>query len=306
MARMVMKRLLVLPIALLAAHFFGYFYAYPGPVIPGQRVEPLVPNYLAYLQNAARLDFGTFPGGIETITERVSRSLAASFGLLALALFFSVILGVLLGVRAARANPAGVARWMAPFSTLGLAMPGFYLGSLFIVAGIYYAILGGPDAKVPLPLQGFGWDLHLVLPVLVLMFRPVVQISQVTADLLANEFDKQYVTAARSLGFTWQAIRGHHAFRNGLAGIIVAIAVSARLLVGELIVVEWLFAWPGLGRLLILVLVPNRSFVAESYLFSNPPLVGAILALLAAFFLLVDLVSAVLVQSVDARLREAS
>ena len=312
MARFLLQRLLILLIALFAAHLAGFAYAYPGgnPFEPARGpVEPLVPMYTAYLEKVfAEGTLGTFPDSTETVGARLVMSLVASLGLLAAATVLSIFVGMGLGFLAARSNPPGVARWMVPFTTFGLAMPSFYLGSLLIVGGIYYAILGGPDAEIPLPLQGFGWDSHLVLPVLVLMFRPTVQIAQVTADLLAGELGKQYVIAARSLGYDDRRIRLKLALCNTIVPVLVTITNSFRLMIGELILVEFLFAWPGLGRLLVLVLIPERSFLAfgaGSYLFNHPPLVAAIAAIFAALFLLGNLFAAGLSRALDPRLRES-
>jgi peptide/nickel transport system permease protein len=140
------------------------------------------------------------------------------------------------------------------------------------------------------------------------MARPTVQIAQVTAGLLADELGKQYVLAARSVGHTWRAIRWKHALRNILATVILTIAAGVRLLAGELIVVEWLFDWPGLGNLLAQTLIPSGIVatrgVAERVLFLNPPVVAMVLTVFAAVFLLSDLVASVLIKVLDPRLRE--
>jgi peptide/nickel transport system permease protein len=159
-----------------------------------------------------------------------------------------------------------------------------------------------------LPLTGFGWDSHLIMPALVLMARPTVQIAQATAGLLSDELGKQYVVAARSFGHSWRAIRQRHALFNILAPIVLLMAASVRLLVGELIVVEWFFQWPGLGNLLAQTLIPSgvavgRSLGEES-LFLDPPVVAAVLAVFTALFLLTDLVASVLVRVIDPRLRD--
>jgi len=75
-------------------------------------------------------------------------------------------------------------------------MPSFYIGSLLIFVSVYYVIRSSPGTDPPFPLDGFGWDKHLVLPVLALMARPTVQLAQVTAGLLSEELRKQYVIAA--------------------------------------------------------------------------------------------------------------
>ena len=91
-------------------------------------------------------------------------------------------------------------------------MPSFYIGSLLIMATLAY-LIWGPQGAV-LPVQGFGWDLHLVLPALVLAARAAAQIAQMSSALLVAELDKTYVVAARSVGQPWRAIRGRHALRN--------------------------------------------------------------------------------------------
>ena len=91
-------------------------------------------------------------------------------------------------------------------------MPSFYIGSLLIIGLVLYVIWRGTD--MPLPLSGFGWDVHLVLPVLALMARPTFQLAQVTSGVLSAELGKQYVIAGRSMGRTWRSIRVHFALKN--------------------------------------------------------------------------------------------
>jgi ABC-type dipeptide/oligopeptide/nickel transport system permease component len=149
------------------------------------------------------------------------------------------------------------------------------------------------------------------MPVLVLSIRPTVQLALLTAGLLVEEFNQQYVTAARSLGHTWRQIRLKVAFRNVYAPIILTVAGSLRLLVGELIVVEWLFDWPGIGRLLAETLIPSGQAFnqgggsTETGLFLAPAVVAAILVVFAALFMLTDMVVSLLAQASDPRLRES-
>jgi peptide/nickel transport system permease protein len=185
-----------------------------------------------------------------------------------------------------------------------MALPSFFLGALLIAASIALMASSGLDAESLLPFHGFGLDRHLVLPVLVLMIRPAVYIARMTANLLAGESGKQYVVAAKSVGNDWRAIRRRHMLRNVVAPVILTMAGSARLLAAELIVVEWLFGWPGIGRLLAWTLIPPRltnEVVAPVFL--NPPLVATLFTVYAALFLSVDLAAVFLVQVFDPRLR---
>ena len=283
MTRFILRRLAIIPVVLLLANFFGYAYAHLVLPIRASRIpylaalpssEPLLPAYAAYLQGALRLEFGMLPGGEGAIPTAISSATSASLGLLALALALSVVAGLLLGLRAVRLESGGVSRWLTLVSTVGLAMPSFYIGSLLIMAMFSYVLERSIGA--PFPMQGFGWDRHLVLPTLALMARPTVQIAQVTAGLLEGELGKRYVLAARSVGHPWRMIRRRHALRNILAPVILTIAGSVRLLMGELILVEWLFKWPGLGMLFALALflgrvVQRRARRCSSTLRSWPP-----------------------------------
>jgi len=311
MTRFVLRRLAIIPIALLLANFFGYAYAHLVLPIRASRIpylfasvpsgEPLLPAYTGYLQGALRLEFGTLPGEEETIATAISKASSASLGLLALGLALSVLAGLALGLRAVQSESRGVSRWLTLLSTVGLAMPSFYIGSLLITAMFVYVLKRSVGA--PFPLQGFGWDRHLVLPTLALMARPTVQIAQVTAGLLLDQLGRRYILAARSVGLPWRAIHQRHALRPILAPVILTIAGSFRLLMGELILVEWLFDWPGLGRLFALALVPGARGMGMSPLFLNPPVVATVLTAFATLFLVTDLVAAILVRVVDPRLR---
>jgi peptide/nickel transport system permease protein len=148
--------------------------------------------------------------------------------------------------------------------------------------------------------------LHLVLPVLVLAARPTAQIAQVTASLLSGELDKMYVVAARSVGVPWRTIRRRHALRNIVAPVSIAFFGALRLMVGELILVEWIFSWPGLGRLLAFTLLGPRSMESPRAIFLHAPTLALTLVLLAALFLVVDLVTGLAARAADPRLRSAT
>lgn len=321
MTRFIFRRLAVFPFAILLVHFLGFAYAhlirplraFRNPFLASTtQSEPLLPTYLAYLRTALDGELGIMsnpwgPGALP-IQDAILQASLASLGLLAIALLLSVLVGTAFGWSAARAEPPSIARWLTSVSTVGMAMPTFFVGSLFFAFWFLYVLWGGPGT-IPLPLTGFGWDSHLIVPTLVLMARPTVQIAQVTAGLLADELGKQYVTAARSVGYTWRRIRHRNAMRNIIAAVILTVAGSVRLLVGELIVVEWLFGWPGLGNLLAQTLIPSGVISSrasiEHPLYLDPPVVAAVLAIFATVFLLTDLIASVLAKHFDPRLREA-
>lgn len=316
--RFFLYRLTIIPFALLAVNFFGYAFAHityqiqQSQTIYGSSLDeivPLWPAYIGYFQNVLRGDFGMMPsGGSQSIIDALKPASAASLGLVLITFSLSIVLGLSLGLAAVRVTSTRPAGWLTLVVTIGLAMPSFYIGTL-LVSLVLMAVMG-KDADSLLPVAGFGWDQHLVLPVLALVIRPTMQIAQVTGSLLSSELHKRYVVAARSFGHTWRAIRWDKALRNVLAPIFLAIASSFRLLAAELLLVEWLFNWPGLGRLLVQALVPPRvstigGLVDQTVFFLNPPLVAALLVVFAFLFLLADTLASGLARVVDPRISQA-
>lgn len=320
LTRFILRRLLILPIALLVINFVAFSYAYLAQRVQqtqnpfGSDVDisvPILTLYRAYLSNLLSGDWGQMPlvgSAAQAVRTTVLDAAGASLVLLAVAFLLSVAIGLPLGMAAVRANPPKLARWLPPVTSSGLAAPSFFVGALGITLVLALYLRGGPDASPILPLTGFGLDLHLVLPVLALALRPAMQIAQTTAGVLVDELGKQHVVAARSLGIPLRAIRWRHALRNVLPAVILVIAAALRLMIGELILVEWLFGWPGLGRLLASALLPPNvasigGLTGATRNFLLPELVAAILTLFGLAFLLADLISSLAAYAIDPRLR---
>ncbi|HEX8683731.1 MAG TPA: ABC transporter permease [Ardenticatenaceae bacterium] len=309
--RLSLRRLAAVPALLLLANAFGYLYASLARWVRASDassfsafLKETVAAYWVYLQGVARLDFGTLPHGRGPASEAVLSVLPNSLGLLALAFLISSVLGLVLGLQSARTNPPSVNPWLTPVSTLGMAMPSFYVGTLSFTLLIFFILRGWP--RPSLPFFGTGWDRHLVLPLVALCLRPTAQIALISARLLADELRKPYVTAARSAGQTWFRIRWRSALRNIAAPVTIALLASLRLLIGELLVVEWVFQWRGVGRLLAEAFIPPRLTTEQARaLFLDPVLVAFLLMVVTLLFLLTDLAGRLLIPRLDPRLRAA-
>jgi len=317
MLRFILRRLAILPLALILIHFLGFSYAYIARPIRAartpylrQQIEnqaPLLDSYYQYVQEVFHGALSrpiTQGPQIGSFTQTLGQSLIGSLGLLAIVLSLSTLLGFLVGFQAVRNQPPGVRGWMSFISTIGLSMPSFYIGSLGILVIVFVLVFRGPNSESLIPIKGFGWDNHLILPIIALMLRPTVQIAQVTANMLVGELGKQYIIAARSFGHTWHDIRVRQAMRNVIAPIILSIAGSFRLLVGELIVVEWMFNWRGRGNLLAASLVPNTlsTQLGARAVFLDPPTVAGVVTIIGILFIITDLLASVLVRALDPRL----
>jgi len=306
MSHFLLRRLTIFPLSLLIANFIGYAFAFStSPIVsssnpyssgPGD-LPPLFPAYWEYLQKAITGDFGeTFTR--EPVLESISRFGTASLGLIGISITLSILLGMAFGRLAVRRNRSGVASWLTFISTVGLALPSFYIAILLIALFVLLAIYATTSVTDLIPFQGFGWDAHLLLPVLTLTIQPTVKIAQVTGGLLSEEMEKQYVSTALSFGHSFRTIKGKFAFRNILAPILLTIAASLRIMIAELIIIERLFNWPGIGRLISTIL--SRSSNSGDFL--APPMIAALLTILVGTFLLIDLIATFLGRLIDPRL----
>ncbi|MEP7135853.1 MAG: ABC transporter permease subunit [Chloroflexota bacterium] len=294
------------PLILLIANFIGFAFAFyfepvvasSNPYISGEIIlPPIFPEYFSYISKFANLDFGSTYNGAPVLAAIAHLSLNSS-GLIVIALALSIVLGIFLGRLAVRQDSMKVSTWLTVLSTLGLASPGFYIAILLITLFLLITIYG---PGLVIPFQGFGWDAHLILPVLVLMVQPTVKIAQVTGSTLVDELQKPYVKAGISLGHTFRSMKNRFAFRSVVAPILQAIAYSARLMIAELIIIERLFNWPGLGNFIGTVLKPATGFGAATVL--TPATMAALLTVLVLIFLLIDLLTILIARLVDPRLR---
>lgn len=307
MLRFLLHRLTIIPLILFAANFFGFYFAFSvAPIVStsnpyaqaAENLPPVLPEYLNYLSHAVQGDFGsTFNG--EPVPLAIARVSTASLGLIGISLAISIAVGILLGRLSVQRNRSGVAAWLTFTSTIGLALPSFFVASLLIILFLTIFLYATPGSTTMIPFQGFGWDAHLILPVLALGFQPAVKTAQVTGSLLSEELEKQYVTASLSFGHSLKRLKNKFAFRSILAPILLTIASSLRLMIAELIIIERLFNWPGLGRLIASAL----SIGAQSQDILSPPLIAALLTVLVAIFLAIDLFATTLSRVIDPRLR---
>jgi peptide/nickel transport system permease protein len=308
MISFVVRRLLTFPFIVLAANFIGFAFAfYFEPVVATSnpyssgdiQLPPLFPEYFGYLSKFAQLDFGETYNG-EPVLTAIGRLGLISLGLVGIALALSIVIGILLGRLAVQRDSIKVSSWLTVLATVGLASPGFYIAILLITFFLLLTLYG-PGNDLLIPFQGFGWDSHLILPVMVLMIQPTVKIAQVTGSVLNDELQKPYVKAGISLGLSFRSMKSRLAFRNVLAPVLQTIAASARLMVAELIIIERLFNWPGLGRFIGNVLEPNTGFFDAIVL--TPPTMAALLSVLVLIFLTIDFVTIFIARLVDPRLR---
>ena len=300
MLRFIARRILILPIALVLIHFLAFTYAhFAGPIRAArtpylrQQFEqgPLFETYFAHLQDMLNGGEATLPAPAKISWPCSSQAAGASLGLLGISITVSTLFGFMLGLLAVRSQPPG--RAALAHSALH-PRPGY--------AQLLSGQPGHPGYRILCALDPTRRARHVAHQRLWLGCPPDhahhrFVLAANCADrpdgcrVASGELGKQYVIAARSFGHSWRSIRWKQAMRNILAPVLLMFASTLRLTFGELVVVEWFFSWPGLGRLLASALVPGQlstQLGATTY-FLNPPIIASVVLIISSIFLLVDL-----------------
>jgi peptide/nickel transport system permease protein len=164
------------------------------------------------------------------------------------------VLGIALGVMAAVRRGRVIDHLASGFTMVGLSVPEFFWGLLLILLfGSYLRLL--PTSGYGTLDQGAGpYIAHLVLPVATLAIGLLAHITRLTRSSMLEALDMAYVKAARARGLPEWAVVTRHALRNALLPTITVLALDVGFLIGGIVAVETIFAYPGVGRLLVYAL----------------------------------------------------
>jgi ABC-type dipeptide/oligopeptide/nickel transport system permease component len=248
--------------------------------------RPLAEQYVTRLAGLTRGDFGyssTFRGNP---LPHVLARLPATLVLMAAAMLTTVAVGLPAGVVAAVEQNRCPDYLLSALVVGLLAIPNFWLGLMLIV------VLS--VERNWLPSFGFAGAASLVMPTAALAARLVALVARMTRGVMLDELAKDYVRTARAKGLRSTAVVGRHVLRNALIPTVTVIGLQTGYLLGGSVVVERLFAWPGIGDLMI------NAIGARDY-----PLVQAITMLFVVGFLLINLVVDLLYVLINPRLRHA-
>jgi len=253
--------------------------------------QPLYVQYARWLGRAMHGDLGTSLRTQEPVASAIFERLPITLGLALASTALGVLVGVPLAVVAAHRGGAtdAVARGIA---TLGVAVPNFWLGAMLVLVfalQVRWLPATGYASFVDEPLVAMS---HLVLPTLTLAASAVAEVTRQLRSGLLDTLASDYIRTARAKGLADGGIVWRHALRNALIPLVTIAALTVNRIIGATVVVESIFALPGLGRL-NLESVLNRDF---------PMLQGAVLVM-ALIVIAINLVSDVAYGVVDPRIR---
>jgi peptide/nickel transport system permease protein len=253
--------------------------------------QPLPVQYAIWVGHVVRLDFGTAYTFNQTpVIELIEQRLPATLVLQSLALLVSLVIGIPLGVVSARRQYSALDNAATLGSFLGLALPNFWIALLLQL--VLAVQLGWLPASTPgMDETGLAKVRYLVLPTLVLALPTLAVFTRFVRSSTLEVINQEYITTARAKGLSETVITYTHALKNALIPLVTVIGTQFARLLGGAVVVEYIFAWPGLGAL-----------AYESILKRDYPVVLALTLLTGAFILIVNLVVDIAYTYVDPRL----
>lgn len=249
--------------------------------------QPVFVQYLTYLRDIVTgsfqesLIFGV--SSMDIVMERVPSTALLAFT----SLIVSVVVGCLLGLIAALKRGKAADTSVLVASSVGQAMPSFWVGILLIL--VFSVSLSW------FPPVGSGSVAHLVLPTVTLAIYSIASIARMFRSSLLAAMSQDYVRTAVSKGLSRSRVLGRHIIPNALLPVITIVGLQAGTLLGGAIVTEVVFAWPGVGQLTV-TSINNRDF----------PLVQSSVLFIAVAFVLINLLTDLFYALADPRIRLSS
>ncbi len=246
--------------------------------------EPLHVQYAIFIRSVFRGDFGQSfqyrAPALQVVTER----LAATTQLALAAMFLTGAVGVSLGIVAAVRRGTRYDFASTLFAVLGQSLPNFWLGIMLI-------LLFGVALRW-LPTSGFESWRHLILPAVTLAAFPTALVARLTRSSMLEILGRDYIRTGRAKGLAERAVVLRHALRNAAIPVLTVLGLQIGTLLGGAVITESVFAWPGMGKL-----------VVDAIFFRDFPVVQTVLIFSATIFVLINLLVDLLYTVIDPRIR---
>jgi peptide/nickel transport system permease protein len=213
--------------------------------------RPLLVQYWDFLTHAVRLDFGTSIISHQPVMQEIWNRFPYTAELAVCAMLLATIFGVATGVFAATHNRRLSGTLVTGLAVLGISVPDFWLGTMLAV--IFGVTLGW------LPVAGSGGISNLVLPSVTLATVITATLTRLVRASVVDILGREYVRTARAKGLRNRAVMYKHVMRNALIPVVTIFGLTLGGLLGGAVILENVFAWPGLGTLAVTA-VTNRDF----------------------------------------------
>jgi peptide/nickel transport system permease protein len=256
--------------------------------------QPLPVQYVVWLGHVVRGDFGKSVFSKLPVSQLIGQRAPATLELALVGEILTILIALPLGVVAAVKQRTATDWGISSLTSLGLAIPNFWLGILLIL--LFAVALGWlpPGGRGDLARDPLSELKFLALPAFTLALPQAMNLSRLTKASVLEMLYEDHVRTAQAKGLGTAAVVTGHVLRNALVPIVTAISLDFGRLLGGALIVETVFAWPGMGSLLLSA-IGNRDYV----------IVQAGLLLLVTVFILVNLLTDISYGFLDPRIRTA-
>lgn len=246
--------------------------------------QPIYVQYVNYMSNVLSGNLGNSYRTGRPVVQEIGYGYGNTVVLGLSAAMLAAVVGAVLGVASAIRKGGFLDNTILTLSLAGLSTPTFFLGIiLMLVFSVQLKLL---------PLSGIGGFSHLVLPAVTLALADTAIIARVMRSNLIDVLNQDYVRTARAKGLSEAVILTRHAIPNSLIPVVTVIALQMGSLLGGAVVTETVFAWPGIGRLIV------QSIDARDF-----PVIQASILLLAVTFVVLNLIADILYYLIDPRMK---
>jgi peptide/nickel transport system permease protein len=246
--------------------------------------RPLYVQYWVFLKGVAKGDLGVSLRTNEPVSTAIADRMPATIELAIAAMCLAVVVAIPLGIIAAVGAGTIVDYAATTLALAGISIPNFWLGPLLAI--VFAVTLGW------LPVSGSGTPAHLILPAITLGAPLGAVLARMTRASVIEELRELYVLAARARGVSRARAVLRHAFRNSLIPIVTVLGLQMGAVLTGAVITETIFAWPGVGRLLI-----------QSINFRDYPLVQGCILLIAVTYVAMNLLTDLAYGLLDPRIR---
>jgi len=246
--------------------------------------QPIYVQYFRWITGVIKGDWGYSIQTGQPVLEIIQERIGATFKLIGLAMLFSITIGITTGIISAIKQYSIFDYTAMTLALLGISMPSFWLALMLIL--IFGLHLGW------FPISGSGSIKHLILPAISLGWINSAVISRLTRSSMLEVIRQDYITTARAKGLSERAVVYKHALRNALIPVVTIIGLRIPWLFGGAVITETIFAWPGMGRLIVNSVL-NRDF----------PVVQGVVLIMAFIVMFANLAVDILYAFLDPRIR---
>ncbi len=222
--------------------------------------DPLLVQYVRFVSRAVVLDFGESFWQKVPALPLVLERLPATFALTGAVFLLSVPSGIVLGTIAALRPNSAVDRSIGVFSMLGVSMVDFWIALMLIL--LFAVQLGWFKTS------GYGGFSYITLPAVTLAFQPFGRVAHITRSAMLDQFDQPHILVARAKGLNEQRIVFWHAMKNAAVPIVTIAGDTVTAVLNGSVLIETIFAWPGVGQLTLLALGRRDLPLVEATVFT--------------------------------------